>query len=343
MVVLAGIGVGVYLGFPAARAKRLARDPSAAAPVKTASHAGGPTCPLSGTPAPGGQVLQRSAIAVKVDNYPAGRPQSGLTHADIVFEEPVEGGITRFVAVFQCQEASLVGPIRSARAVDAGMLDELSDPIFVHVGGIQPVLQLINAANATNVDLRFDPPTPTHLSGRYAPYDTYVSTQSVWSHYNRGASAPSPIFTYSSAAPAGTPVGTVHIPFSPTNDNTWTWDAHSGQWMLSIGGRQATVLDGNPIGVANVVVMTVNVTYGPWVEDSHGGLEVQFNPLAGGALQVLRNGVAISGQWERSSLSTPTRLLAADGSQISLAPGETWVEIVPSAIPVTTTPPGAGS
>ena len=78
---------------------------------------------------------QRPALAVKVDNYPTARPQSGLDQADIVFEEPVEGRITRFVAVFQCQSPSLVGPIRSARAVDAPILDQLSKPIFVHVGG----------------------------------------------------------------------------------------------------------------------------------------------------------------------------------------------------------------
>ena len=66
-----------------------------------------PTCPLTGEPAPGGTVPQRPAMAVKIDNYPAGRPQSGLDKADIIFEEPVEGGITRFAAVFQCQSSDL--------------------------------------------------------------------------------------------------------------------------------------------------------------------------------------------------------------------------------------------
>ena len=69
----------------------------------TTTTAPAPPCPLTGLPAPNGSVPQRPAMAVKIDNYPAGRPQSGLDKADIVFEEPVEGGITRYAAVFQCR------------------------------------------------------------------------------------------------------------------------------------------------------------------------------------------------------------------------------------------------
>ena len=92
-------------------------------------------------------------MAVKIDNYPAGRPQSGLDKADIVFEEPVEGGITRYAAVFQCQDAALVGPVRSARNIDIGILGQLGNPLLAHVGGINPVLANIDASPIVNVDL----------------------------------------------------------------------------------------------------------------------------------------------------------------------------------------------
>ncbi|HTT86353.1 MAG TPA: DUF3048 domain-containing protein, partial [Acidimicrobiales bacterium] len=116
VVVLAGAGVALAVTSGGKKKPNAPKHPrSSAAPVVTVPS--GPVCPLTGQSAPGGQVPQRPALAIKVDNYPAARPQSGLNDADIVFEEPVEGGITRFVAVFQCQPASLVGPIRSARAV----------------------------------------------------------------------------------------------------------------------------------------------------------------------------------------------------------------------------------
>src|SRR5580704_18895149 len=115
-------------------------------PTTTTSTAPPPACPLTGAPAPNGTVPQRPAMAVKIDNYPAGRPQSGLDKADIVYEEPVEGGITRFAAVFQCQDAGLIGPARSARNIDIGILGQLGNPLLAHVGGINPVLANINAS-----------------------------------------------------------------------------------------------------------------------------------------------------------------------------------------------------
>ena len=92
-------------------------------------------------------------MAVKIDNYPAGRPQSGLDKADIIFEEPVEGGITRFAAVFQCQSSALIGPVRSARNIDIGILGQLGTPLLAHVGGINPVLANIDASPIVNVDI----------------------------------------------------------------------------------------------------------------------------------------------------------------------------------------------
>lgn len=133
-------------------------------------------CPLKGAPAPGNVVPRRAPIAMKVDNYSFGpapaeaRPQSGLDFADIVFEEQVEGAITRYAAVFQCDNApGLVGPIRSARWTDIQMLTELEHPILVHVGGILPVLSLINSSALVNLDLGMNGSLETNPPGRYAP------------------------------------------------------------------------------------------------------------------------------------------------------------------------------
>ena len=137
MVVAAGVGVAVALtaGSPARRAV----PPT----TTTVPPVAAPTCPLTGAPAPGGTVPARPALGVKIGNYTGDRPSAGLNQADVVFEEPVEGSITRLLAVFQCQQAPLVGDLRSAREPDVGILSQLSDPIFVHAGGIDPVLALL--------------------------------------------------------------------------------------------------------------------------------------------------------------------------------------------------------
>ncbi len=314
-----------------------AATPSRSAPI--AAAASGQICPLSGLPAPGGEVPQRPALAVKVDNYPDARPQSGLDKADVVFEEPVEGGITRLVAVFQCQDASLIGPIRSAREVDAQILDLLSMPIFVHVGGIAPVLSIISNANDYNEDISAQGGVAQNPSGRYAPYDTYVSTQGGYGLRSSDTGVPAPVFTYSPTAQSGNPVASLHIPFSGTNDVTWTWDASKRLWMLAYSGTSATVADGGQIGVPNVVVQSVEVSYGPWAENEEGGLEVQSQLTGSGPVTVYRNGTAVTGTWQRSSIDSPLRLVAGDGSTIPLAPGQTWVELVPDSVTVTSTPP----
>ena len=261
---------------------------------------------------------QRPALAIKIDNYPAARPQSGLGQADIVFEEPVEGGITRLVAVFQCQNADLVGPIRSARAVDAPILDQLSKPIFIHVGGIPPVLSLVKAADLFDEPLLARGPVVQNPRGRYAPYDTYVSAAAGWQLQPTDTAPPAPIFTYSSTTPEGTPVTSLHIPYSQSSNVTWTWYPGSGNWLLSYSGVPATIAEGGQIAVPNVVVQTVQVTYGPWVENSEGALEVQCQLTGSGPLEVFRNGLEMTGTWRRSSLEAPTRLVASNGSTIAL-------------------------
>ncbi|HXX91722.1 MAG TPA: DUF3048 domain-containing protein [Acidimicrobiales bacterium] len=332
VVLLAGAGVALAV---TKSSKKKATPPQT---VATTSTIPPQVCPLTGAPAPSGTVPSRAALAVKVDNYPAARPQTGLDQADIVFEEPVEGSITRLVAVFQCQTPALVGDVRSARAPDVPIADLLSKPLLVHAGGINPVIALLQSANLVDVNVLAHYSLVHVLSGREAPYNTYVSPAEVWAQYPAANTAPAPVFVYSPAPQGGTPASSVHIPFSQTNDTTWTWNAAKALWMLSYSGEPATVANGTLIGTSNVVVMHVNVTYGPWAENEIGGLEVQAQMTGTGPVTVLRNGQQITGTWSRPSLGAPMTLTSATGTTIPLQPGQSWVEIVPNSVTVTVAP-----
>jgi hypothetical protein len=278
---------------------------------------------------------------VKIDNYPAARPQSGLDKADIIFEEPVEGGITRYVAVFQCQNASLVGPVRSARNIDIGILGQLGSPLLVHVGGIDPVLANIEASPLVNVDLMDYGSIETNPPGRVAPYDTYSSTAQLWATHPTLTTPPQPLFTYSTKKPTGTPVSTVNVDFSGTSDVTWKYDSAISAFTRFYNGTTPDMLaDGVQDTAANVVVQYVKISYGPWLENSEGGLEVQADlyPDASGQAEVFRDGVEIGATWQRSTLGSPTQFLNAAGDPIPLQPGQTWVELVPNTITAVTTP-----
>jgi hypothetical protein len=311
-------------------------------PTTTTSTAAAALCPLTGSPVPGGGgVPGRPALAVKITNYAGGRPQTGLNKADIVFEEPVEGGITRFAAVFQCQSAPLVGPIRSARNIDIGILGQFGKPLLAHVGGIQPVIANIESSPITNLDLGAHGSIIQHPSGRVAPYDTYASTTAMWALYPTNTAAPAPIFSYSATAPAGgSPVTTVAIPFSSNSNVVWKYDSPLHAFQRFYGTTPDTLGTGSQNTAANVVVQFVQVTYGPWLENETGGLEVQanlYNSASGTAL-IFRSGEEYPGTWSRSTLGQPTRFVTKSGAPIPLQPGQTWVELVPTTVTVTGTP-----
>jgi len=314
----------------------------------TTTQPAGPvaTCPLTGTPAPGGIVPPRPALAVKIGNYTDDRPSAGLNQADIVIEEPVEGSYTRLVAVFQCQGGSLVGDLRSARQPDVAILSQLSNPIFLHAGGIDPVLGLLASAPLQDKNILQGGygQVTLHPSGRYAPYDTFTSTGPAWGLNWADVSPPAPIFAYSVVPPAGPLPASgiaVHVPFSSTSDVTWRWDPARSTYLRAYAGVPDKLVDGSQTAAANVVILTVPTFYGPWLENSEGAHEVEVTPTGAGPLVVLRNGIAITGTWTRQSLTGPTTLVASDGTPITLQPGNTWEELAPqgTAVAVTAAPP----
>jgi hypothetical protein len=342
MLVVAGVVALVVTSGskPSSASKPPATTSTTAVPPSTTVPT---TCPLTGTPAPGGTVPARPALGVKIGNYPDDRPSAGLNQADVVFEEPVEGGITRLVAVYQCQSPALVGDLRSARQPDVGIMSQLSKPLFVHVGGIDPVIALLQTPNITDENLQSGAASSAIIQqpGRYAPYSTFADTATLWGLDPGDTTPPAPIFTFATAPPAGSVAGSggsAHIPFSSTSDVTWTWNPAANNYLRSYSTGPDTLMDGSQSAANNVVIMTVQTSNGPWYENDVGGLEVQIPATGSGPLVVLRNGVAITGTWTRTSITKPATMTAANGTPITLQPGNTWEELVPNGIAVTTAP-----
>ena len=338
---LAVVVIGVIVAVVATRGTK-SDATKVVATTSTTAAAPVPTCPLTGTPAPGGTVPPRPALGIKIGNYPDDRPSSGLNQADVVFEEPVEGAITRLLAVYQCQGAPLVGDIRSARQPDAGILSQFSNPLFVHAGGIDPVIALMQASPLIDKNLYSggNGSAIIQQSGRVAPYSTFVNTATLWALDPADTTPPAPIFQYSTALPKGSVAGSgasVHIPFSSSSDVTWQWNAAAGTYLRFYSGQPDKLLNGAQTAAADVVIMTVPTATGPWVENSQGGHEVDVTATGSGPLVVLRNGVAISGTWTRSALTQPATLTTTTGVPITLQPGNSWVELAPVGIPVTPT------
>jgi hypothetical protein len=292
-------------------------------------------CPLTGLRPRSGAVPMRPALAIKVENLPAARPQSGLDTADLVYEEPVEGGITRFIVVYQCGNAAKVEPVRSGRLVDPDILVQLGHPLLAYAGAIAPVVAKIDASGL--VDLSFSGVAGSAYSrdpARYAPHNLVTSTAALW-QFGHGP-APAPIFTFATTVPSGQPATQVQVDFSPYSDVLWRYDASSNSYLRYYNNLQtpATVSDGAQLSATNVIVQAVQVSPSPYVEDPTGTHENYVTTTGTGTVLIFRNGEEVRGTWHRASLHAVTTYLDAQGKPIALAPGRTWVELIPAGHPV---------
>jgi Protein of unknown function (DUF3048) N-terminal domain/Protein of unknown function (DUF3048) C-terminal domain len=309
-----------------------------ASPAPTAAAA---TCPLTGQPAPNGKVPQRPALAVKVDNAPAARPQYGLGTADVVYEQPVEGGLTRYIAIFQCHDAGKIMPIRSGRLIDPELLSQFgAHPLFAYSGAIDPVIAKVRASPLIDVGANEAPSAYTRDTNRSAPHNLFSSTDRLYAAgAARGASKtpPEPVFHYGSL-PSHRSTSSVNIAYSASNV-TWTWESGAAHWSRSYRDTgPATLGGGGQIATANIVVMKVVLYPSPYVEDATGARENLLRLTGSGEAQVFRNGAVIDGRWERPKLSDTTELVNSSGQTIPLTPGQTWIELVPTTVNVTVRP-----
>lgn len=320
-------------------------------------------CPLTGTEAPQGLAVERPALAVKLDNSSAGRPQAGLESADIVYEELAEGGITRFLAIFHCADAATLGPVRSARNVDPELVVEYSPVLFGYSGAAPPVLNKISSTKGIT-DLRHG----THGDAyqrektRKAPLDLFSSSERLRSLedaqgikgpprtglvFDAGVLAPppspaatgtptkagSPAGTAGSPAPA--PGNTVTFNFSaPPNAIKYTYDANSKKYLRFHGNTPHNSAAGEQISANNVVVLKVKVVPGT-IRDAAGSLSPDIAVVGEGEATVVRGGTLVTGNWKRAGLSDRTTLVDASGEAIKLAPGNTWIHLLPADRPVT--------
>jgi hypothetical protein len=324
-VVVAGGAVGYFTLFPD-QAPAFVRDA-----FSSVGLADPPTCPLTGVVAPRGAVPERPALAIKVENSPESRPQASLNDADVVVEEPVEGGYTRFIAIFHCGRSDRVGPVRSGRMTDPAYLRQLGDVVFGYAGGVASVKAAVERAGLVDVNYIVAADAYTRDPGRSAPHDLYTTTAALWRAGAKTGDAPAPLFAYSDEWSGKVRrAGGVHLPYSGVSDVYWTWHRRDEVWLRSHGSIPHTLEDGSQVSATNVVIQIVEVSDSRIV-DAAGNASPDVTLTGSGRAYVLRGGRVITGRWERDSLDEVTRFVTRDGSEITLAPGRTWVQLVPAA------------
>ncbi len=283
--------------------------------------------PLRGTTVPAGS-LAHSAIAAKVDNHWDARPQVGLESTDIVYEELVEGGITRYVAIWQSTIPELLGPVRSIRPMDPDIAAPYGG-IIAYSGGQQRFVNLMQATPVYNAIHGMGDTANTFFrtDSKRAPHNVLVkATEVVAQHAD--IPAPAQQWAYSldaassSAAKEGAPVSAIHYRFSNMFDGSWTYDPDSQTYLRIQQGSADLDSSGNQLRASNVVVLRVGVV------DDQG---VPKTLLEGsGEAWISTGGGTIHGTWSKASQTEPLQFTDDRGFGIRLGAGNTWVELVPT-------------
>lgn len=266
------------------------------------------------------------AFVVKIgNNNDQSRPQAGLIEADIVFEELIEGLKTRFAAVFQSQVPAEVGPIRSARTSDIGLLAGLGTPALVFSGANALTLaELRSAANRglfVDAGILRNPEPYFRLPSRQAPYNLWVDMAQIDS-----SGVPNAVLPYGELGEQlGTAIGGVEIsyPASFARHVSHLWDASLGGWVRVQDGSLHTALSGDQkVEIAPPNVVVLHIVYGRSAADA-ASPEAQTN--GSGVAQVFTRGRVVEGTWSRSQQDPRWHLQDHAGNVINLQPGSTWL------------------
>ena len=307
--------------------------PITAAPGTTASTppAAKPVWPLTGRPLDDAGRGTRPALVVKIDNAPLARPQAGLGEADVVFEEVVEGGITRFLAVYHSRDAAPVGPVRSVRPIDPAIVTPLGG-LFAYSGGAPKFQDMIRRAPVRLVG--FDEASAAYDKdrSRKAPYNLFTTTDRLFALAG-GEQPPPRLFDYVKDGeepwgPNDKPLSGFSVVMGQRTTAGWDWDAGAGLWRRSTNGTPHLDAAGRQLGFENVILQLVAYR-------STGDLDAGRNHVpeadivgSGGAF-LLVDGKMIPGKWSKPDAATATRFQDEQGGPLRLRPGRTFVEFMP--------------
>jgi len=291
-------------------------------PTTTTTLKQGPVAPLTGLPDPQGVTKQRAALTIKIDNTPEAMPQYGIEDADVVYEEIVEGGITRLAAIFNSQLPTQVGPVRSVRKTDREIVFPIRG-IFAFSGGAEYAVRSIMTAPVKLFDEANSGAAMFRDAARYPPHNLFANAAQLMK-MDAHPSAPRALFTYSppNTKTPGPHVKSFVVGFANGFATSYVWNTEKKSWDRSIYDEPDVSANGVRISPKNVIVMTVQYPGGVGVLGSYAQL------IGSGTVEIFSGGTLQRGTWSRQDLRQATVYKSSSGNVINLKPGQTWVELL---------------
>ncbi len=279
-------------------------------------------------------VNQRQVTGVMIENSTAARPQSGLDQAGVVFEAEAEGGVTRFLALFQDNQPSYVGPVRSVRPYYIEWCQSF-DCAIAHVGGSPDALQDLKDWGVKNLDQFAGAGYFQRVSSRAAPHNMYTSLSQLGNYEAKRGYTSSTYTGFIRAAkavkPPQTTVSSINFNYGGTAyDVHYDYDAASNSYKRSEGGAVHNTVDasGTATQLSPKVVVAMVVPKSRGALDASGAYYSNYQVVGSGEAVVFQHGVATHGTWTKATASGQISFLDDNGTTLALDPGQTWITVV---------------
>jgi len=300
--------------------------------------------PLTGLPISPEAAVQHP-IAVMVDDHPDARPQAGFNAASVVWQAPAEGGVPRYMLVFQDQIPADVGPIRSARQYFIEWAAELNAMYVHHGGSPQAKVTLLEKGGGQwvyNADgFRWEGRFLLRASDRFAPHNVMTDGDLLRRLARRVGAEDGPIeppWSFAPDAPANRrPIGgriVIRYGVPPYETVSYRYDAATNTYRRFVGQAgakqrpQIDEADGQQVAPRNVVIL--RMAFGPLTNDKNPAKDRQEAANVGkGQAWIATNGRTIKGTWRKASPTAPTLLFDGDGNPVRLTAGQTFVQVIP--------------
>jgi len=308
---------------------------------------------------------RRRPLGLMIENHREARPQSGLSSADVVYEAVAEGGITRFLAVFYCQDAPYVGPVRSARIYFVRLIQGYGNyPLYAHVGGANTpgpadaLGEIRDLEWGSYNDLnQFSVPFPyfwrdyERLPNRATEHTVYSSTAKLWQYaasqrgltnVDKDGESWDKNFTLwkfqddADKSKRGT-VNKISFSFWQSFQSdysvVWNYNSENNSYQRENGGSpHLDKNNGKQLTAKNVIVVFTKESP---ANDGYEGGHILYKIVGSGDGLLFQNGQAVKISWEKESEESQIRFYDNVGKEVSLVRGQDWVEILPVGNKVT--------
>ncbi len=270
--------------------------------------------------------LDPKAITIMIDNHPDAFPISGLNDAKIVYEAPVEGGMTRFMAIFSsAQEVLSVGPVRSARPDYFDWAKEYGVPLYLHCGGSPEALKMLKTERGL-VDLNefYNGQYFWRNSSRLTPHNLYTSS-SLWQKaFEKFESADSSWLSFLFGKNNTTSIAeNLEVKYTNNFSVAWKYDKIAGVYERFFNNEKFLGDKGEAVTAQTIIIVKNKVK----ILDEIGRRAI-YN-IGSNEAFIFAEGKVTTGTWKKSKAEYRTRFYDEAGEELSVPPGKIWFMSVP--------------